>query len=184
MRRSTKLQDWQPVAVNAIDELRKKGLARGCVLGDVVGFGKTWVVIAYLLHVCLRNLSQLWNLLTSRSATLRASHDAKKRTRKPSAQLREELESAVAGITSSEGHEEEALRFLFVPFPDVKDIAEETHIAIDASNTSDRFLARYPMYNAENMSMIQQSKTPPKGETGVQASTPGRPPAFAGTVDR
>lgn len=45
---------------------------------------------------------------------------------------------------------------MFVPFPDVKDIAEETHIAIDASNTSDRFLTRYPMDNAGNMSMIEQ----------------------------
>ncbi|KAL9074092.1 MAG: hypothetical protein Q9161_002502 [Pseudevernia consocians] len=89
------------------------------------------------------------------SKQLRASHSAKKRARSPSDQLREELESAVAGIASSKGHEE-ALKFLFVPYPDVKDIAEETHIAIDASNTSDRFLARYPMYSSENMSMIEQ----------------------------
>ena len=89
------------------------------------------------------------------SKQLRASQDSGKRTRSPSAQLRAELESAVSGIASAKGHEE-ALRILFVPYPDVKDIAEETHLAIDASNTSDRFLARYPMYDAENMSMIQQ----------------------------
>ena len=89
------------------------------------------------------------------SKQLRASQGAKKRVRRPSAQLREDLESAIAAIPPAKRHQE-APRFLFVPFPDAKDIAEETHIAIDASNTSDRFLARYPMYNAGNMSMIQK----------------------------
>ena len=78
-----------------------------------------------------------------------------RRIRRPSAQLREELENAIRRTASAKEHEK-ALQFLFVPFPDVKDIAEETHIAIDASNTSDRFLARYPMYNAQNMAMIGQ----------------------------
>ena len=59
MHRSTRLQGWQPVAVNAIDQLRKQGKARGCIIADVVGVGKTWVVIAYLLRVGLRNLLQL-----------------------------------------------------------------------------------------------------------------------------
>lgn len=89
------------------------------------------------------------------SKQLQTSHRVKRSVRRPSAQLREELESVISSITPAQGYEE-APRFLFVPFPDVKDIAEETHLAIDASSTSERFLARYPMYNAKNMSKIQQ----------------------------
>ncbi|CAD6592711.1 MAG: hypothetical protein ASARMPREDX12_006411 [Alectoria sarmentosa] len=89
------------------------------------------------------------------SKQLRVNQGAKKRARGPGAQLQAELESAVLGIVPAKDYKGK-LRFLFVPYPDVRDIAEETHLAIDASNTSSRFLARYPMYSAENMSTIQQ----------------------------
>ena len=83
------------------------------------------------------------------------SRGEKKRVPRPNAQLRDDLETAAVSGVAARRHKESP-RFLFVPYPDVQDIDEETHLAINASNISDRFLARYPMYNAENMAMIQR----------------------------
>ena len=86
---------------------------------------------------------------------LRPSRGEKKRAPRASTQLRDELETAAVSGVAARRHKESP-RFLFVPYPDVQDIDEETHLAIDASNISDRFLARYPMYNSQNMAMIQR----------------------------
>lgn len=50
----------------------------------------------------------------------------------------------------------DAVRFLWIPYPEIPDITEDAQLSIDASNPSARFLARYPMYNEENMSLISQ----------------------------
>jgi len=47
------------------------------------------------------------------------------------------------------------VRFIWVPNPDGPDIAKEPDLAVHASNLSKRFLAQYPMYNDENLSMIK-----------------------------
>lgn len=51
MRPSIVLKFWQPVAANAIMEFEKFDHLRGCILADVVGLGKTWITITYILAV-------------------------------------------------------------------------------------------------------------------------------------
>lgn len=48
------------------------------------------------------------------------------------------------------------IRFVWVPYPEVLNIAEDIGGSIQASNLSSRFLEQYPMYESENMSMIEQ----------------------------
>lgn len=45
---------WQPVGVKALLDFRDNPMTRACVLADVVGLGKTWVLICYMLKVCIR----------------------------------------------------------------------------------------------------------------------------------
>ena len=52
MALSQTLQYWQPVATKALIDFYMDPHIRGCVLGDVMGLGKTWVVVCYLLWVC------------------------------------------------------------------------------------------------------------------------------------
>ncbi|KAI9871322.1 MAG: hypothetical protein M1830_003035 [Pleopsidium flavum] len=61
---STRLEFWQPDAIEAIREFLREDLIRGCVVADVVGSGKTWIVIDYLL-ASLRTEKKS-RLLTSR----------------------------------------------------------------------------------------------------------------------
>ena len=52
MSLSTKMEFWQPVAVKAIDDfVAQEPALGGCVLADMMGIGKTWVVICYLMLV-------------------------------------------------------------------------------------------------------------------------------------
>ena len=48
---SAQFQFWQVVAVKAILDFMKDDHIRGCILADVVGLGKTWVVVGYMLWV-------------------------------------------------------------------------------------------------------------------------------------
>ena len=49
---STQLEFWQPVAVKAITEFTTQEPALGgCTLADMMGLGKTWVIICFLLWV-------------------------------------------------------------------------------------------------------------------------------------
>ena len=48
---STQLTFWQPVAIKAICDFAQSPYLRGGIIADVVGLGKTWMVIGYLLHV-------------------------------------------------------------------------------------------------------------------------------------
>lgn len=52
MAQSKTLKYWQPVATKAIIDIQRSG-TRGCVLGDMVGIGKTWIVMCWLLHVSI-----------------------------------------------------------------------------------------------------------------------------------
>jgi hypothetical protein len=52
MRPSVVLKFWQAVAIYALLLFEAKHHLRGAIIGDVVGLGKTWVVIGYLLAVC------------------------------------------------------------------------------------------------------------------------------------
>jgi len=56
MTLSKALQYWQPPAIKALIDFLQKRLMKGCILADVVGLGKTWVVICFLLHVSLFSL--------------------------------------------------------------------------------------------------------------------------------
>ena len=52
MSLSTKMEFWQPVAVKAIaDFVDQQPALGGCVLADMMGIGKTWVVISFLMLV-------------------------------------------------------------------------------------------------------------------------------------
>ena len=51
MRLSKKLTFWQPVAIKAICDWAKSPYLRGGIIADVVGLGKTWMVIEFVLHV-------------------------------------------------------------------------------------------------------------------------------------
>ncbi|OJD20503.1 hypothetical protein ACJ73_08161 [Blastomyces percursus] len=51
MRRHLSLKFWQPVAVQAIRDFRASKHVKGCIESDVMGLGKTWVTIAYLLSL-------------------------------------------------------------------------------------------------------------------------------------
>ena len=52
MSLSTKMEFWQPVAVKAIaDFVDQEPALGGCVLADMMGIGKTWVVICFLMLV-------------------------------------------------------------------------------------------------------------------------------------
>lgn len=51
MRISIHLKFWQPVAANALLEFEDNVHLKGCILADVVGLGKTWITITYLLAV-------------------------------------------------------------------------------------------------------------------------------------
>jgi len=53
MRLSTAFHFWQPVAIKALMEFSKNALLRGAILADVVGLGKTWTSIGYLMAVSL-----------------------------------------------------------------------------------------------------------------------------------
>ncbi|KAG8528913.1 uncharacterized protein KY384_006602 [Bacidia gigantensis] len=48
---SEKLEFWQPPAIKAIFDFQSNPVAGGCVIADVVGAGKTWEIIGYLLAV-------------------------------------------------------------------------------------------------------------------------------------
>ena len=52
MSLSTQLEIWQPVAVKAIiDFTTQEPALGGCILADMMGLGKTWVTICFLLWV-------------------------------------------------------------------------------------------------------------------------------------
>ena len=52
MSLSTQLEFWQPVAVKAIiDFTVQEPALGGCILADMMGLGKTWVTICFLLWV-------------------------------------------------------------------------------------------------------------------------------------
>ena len=52
MSLSTQLEFWQPVAVKAIiDFTTQEPALGGCILADMMGLGKTWVIICFLLWV-------------------------------------------------------------------------------------------------------------------------------------
>lgn len=42
---------WQPVAVKALHDFSMDPTIQGCILADVMGLGKTWVVVVYLIWV-------------------------------------------------------------------------------------------------------------------------------------
>ncbi|GES66029.1 putative DNA repair helicase rad5,16 [Aspergillus terreus] len=50
MRINTALRFWQPVAIYALAQFRENPLLSGCILADMVGLGKTWMVTAYIMH--------------------------------------------------------------------------------------------------------------------------------------
>ncbi|KAI9035722.1 putative DNA repair helicase rad5 [Aspergillus affinis] len=50
MRINTSFRFWQPVAIYAIAQFRENPLLSGCILADMVGLGKTWMVTGYILH--------------------------------------------------------------------------------------------------------------------------------------
>ncbi|GES66026.1 putative DNA repair helicase rad5,16 [Aspergillus terreus] len=50
MRINTALRFWQPVAIYALAQFRENPLLSGCILADMVGLGKTWIVTAYIMH--------------------------------------------------------------------------------------------------------------------------------------
>ncbi|PYH75137.1 uncharacterized protein BO88DRAFT_328807, partial [Aspergillus vadensis CBS 113365] len=51
MIRGTALMFWQPVCINRIMEIMALGLVLGAIIADVVGVGKTWEAVGFLLHV-------------------------------------------------------------------------------------------------------------------------------------
>ncbi|KAI9041146.1 uncharacterized protein KD926_007416 [Aspergillus affinis] len=50
IRINTSFRFWQPVAIYAIAQFRENPLLSGCILADMVGLGKTWMVTGYILH--------------------------------------------------------------------------------------------------------------------------------------
>lgn len=42
---------WQPVCINRIMEIMTLGLVLVAIIADVVGVGKTWEAVGFLLHV-------------------------------------------------------------------------------------------------------------------------------------
>ena len=59
MSLSTKMEFWQPVAVKAIADFVNQETAFGeRVLADMMGIGKTWVVICYLMLVSALTVPQ------------------------------------------------------------------------------------------------------------------------------
>ena len=50
MQRGQELSFWQPVCINRVAEIMRLGLLVGAIIADVVGVGKTWQAIAFLLH--------------------------------------------------------------------------------------------------------------------------------------
>lgn len=51
MIRGTALVFWQPVCINRIMETMTLGLVLGAIIADVVGVGKTWEAVGFLLYV-------------------------------------------------------------------------------------------------------------------------------------
>ncbi|PWY62388.1 P-loop containing nucleoside triphosphate hydrolase protein, partial [Aspergillus heteromorphus CBS 117.55] len=51
MQRGQELKFWQPVCINRVAEIMRLDLLRGAIIADVVGVGKTWEAVAFLLHV-------------------------------------------------------------------------------------------------------------------------------------
>ena len=51
MLRCTALKFWQPVCINRVVEIMLAGLVLGAIIADVVGVGKTWEAVGFLLHV-------------------------------------------------------------------------------------------------------------------------------------
>ena len=51
MSLSQQMQFWQPRAVHAIAQFEWNPLLRGCILADVMGIGKTWIKVCYILYV-------------------------------------------------------------------------------------------------------------------------------------
>lgn len=52
------LSFWQRVAINALRQLAECDVLRGGILADVIGLGKTWVVIGYMLSVSVPDLGE------------------------------------------------------------------------------------------------------------------------------
>ncbi|PWY66464.1 putative DNA repair helicase rad5,16, partial [Aspergillus heteromorphus CBS 117.55] len=50
MQRGQELKFWQPVCINRVAEIMRLDLLRGAIIADVVGVGKTWEAVAFLLH--------------------------------------------------------------------------------------------------------------------------------------
>ncbi|KAE8357873.1 P-loop containing nucleoside triphosphate hydrolase protein [Aspergillus caelatus] len=50
MHAGAMLKYWQPVAINALAEMKASGHVKGAILGDSVGLGKTWEAVGFLMH--------------------------------------------------------------------------------------------------------------------------------------
>ncbi|PYI32049.1 hypothetical protein BP00DRAFT_342443, partial [Aspergillus indologenus CBS 114.80] len=51
MRPKAILKEWQPVAVDRLNQIRQNGLTRGAILADAVGLGKSWEALALMMHI-------------------------------------------------------------------------------------------------------------------------------------
>lgn len=51
MRQNAVLEEWQPVAVHRLNQIRRMGLTRGAILADAVGLGKSWEALALMMHM-------------------------------------------------------------------------------------------------------------------------------------
>ena len=50
MQRGQELKFWRPVCINRVAEIMRLGLLVGAIIADVVGAGKTWQAVAFILH--------------------------------------------------------------------------------------------------------------------------------------